>query len=243
MSRIDRPIRLRPSSLDKRDSARRTPQHRRRLNIGIRSICNGAVYSQWWHLHGLSARIFSCEFGFEAVAVGSATPDHGVLHYYPIFPAISLPQLAAEISANDVLIANPSFSKHHFGLTLPGRKLMYVQAFNTFSLLDCRFHRYVAVSNVVQRLLSGVYHIDAPVIPAFIGDSAPVQRLAWCDRRHQSIIVSPKSPQIYIDRLYECLAERGVVVEFHFFANREGSSDRYAAHDQRLSILSNTLPS
>src|SRR4051794_11543 len=119
-------------------------------------IPNGGTFMAY-HL----ARIFSGTFGFEAVAVGDATAEHGVLPYDPVFPLISIERLATEITANDVLIANPSFSGHHFGLTLPGRKLMYVQGFNTFNLLDCRFHHYVAVSDVVKRLLSGVYGIEA----------------------------------------------------------------------------------
>lgn len=179
-------------------------------------IPNGGTFMAY-HL----AKIFSEEFGFDVIAVGDSTPDHNVFRYDPVFPSISIERLATEITTSDVLIANPSFSEHHFGLSLPGHKLMYVQGFNTFKLLDCKFHHYVAVSRVVQRLLLGVYGIDAPVIPAFIGDSTAIDRPPWLDRPERSIIVSSKFTAIYLEFLQECLRQRGLQVEFSFLPSEK----------------------
>lgn len=183
----------------------------RRVFVMEPYIPNGGTYMAY-HI----AKILAETFGFDGVAVGSAMPDHGIMAYDPVFPLVSIEQLNKEITACDVLIANPSFSRHHFGLNLPGRKLMYVQGFNTFSLLDCRFHRYVAVSTVVQRLLSAVYDIQAPIIPAFISDSSFAVAPTWAERPDRSIIVSSKPPSLYHDRLRECLSERGIFIDFTY---------------------------
>jgi glycosyltransferase involved in cell wall biosynthesis len=45
---------------------------------------------------------------------------------------------------------------------------MYIQGFNTFTLLDRYFNHYVCVSNFVARFIRMTYGIKAPVIPAFI---------------------------------------------------------------------------
>ena len=174
-------------------------------------VPNGGTYMAY-HV----AKIFSETFGFEPIAVGLTTADHGVFNYSTLFPLITIEKLAAEITLDDVLIANPSFSAHHFGLSLPGRKLMYVQGFNTFSLLDCRFDHYVAVSHVVQRLLAGVYDIQAPIIPAFINDIGGIEAPDWMQRRKGSIVASPKLPQVYLNHLQHCLNEQGCKVELSY---------------------------
>src|SRR4051812_4054937 len=72
------------------------------------------------------------------------------------------------IRDEDVLIVNPSFSKYMFGLRLPGRKICYVQGFTTFTILDCRFQRYVAVSEFIARFLQAVYGLTPNVIAPFV---------------------------------------------------------------------------
>jgi hypothetical protein len=183
----------------------------RRVFVVEPYIPNGGTYMAY-HIAKICAEM--CVL--EGIAVGSTTPEHKIMAYDPLFPLISLEDLGREITARDVLIANPSFSAHHFGLTLPGRKLMYVQDFKTFSLLDCRFDRYVAVSGVVQRFLSAVYDIQVPIIPAFISDHSFRDAPPWAERPDRSIIVSPKLPHIYLDHLRQCLSERGIAVDFTF---------------------------
>jgi hypothetical protein len=167
-------------------------------------VPNGGTFMAY-HL----AKLLCENYGFNGVAVGHTMPDHGIMSYHRQFPLISPDLLPQEIGLHDVLIANPSFSNFHLGLKCRGRKLMYVQGFNTFALIDRRFNHYVAVSGVVQRLLSGVYDIDAPIIPPFIDTSDFSSGPLWADRKRGSILVSAKSPAIYIERILTIFRTKG----------------------------------
>ncbi len=134
-------------------------------------VPNGGTYMAY-HV----ARILHIDFGYEVCVVTVGPGDdqghtHGWFSYDPLFRSISLAACEDLARADDVLICNPSFSMHNLGLRLRCRKLMYVQGFNTFSLLDCCFNHYVAVSSFVRDFLSQTYGIHAPVIPAFIPES------------------------------------------------------------------------
>src|SRR4051794_12194254 len=104
-------------------------------------------------------RILERDFGIPAIAVtvGDETPEAGIHDYDLRMPTVSLAQMESDIGADDILIANPSFSSHQFGFRLPGFKLCYVQGFSTFSLLDLKFDRFVAISDFVAGFLSTVY--------------------------------------------------------------------------------------
>jgi len=141
------------------------------------------------------ARILHLDFGLDVMAVGDEAADHGVFDYDPVFPSMSIAAMRRETTASDVLIANPSFSDYGFGFDCPGRKIMYVQGFNTFRLLDCRFDLFIAVSSFVQSFLSAVYGIQAMVIPPFIRADALPSTPAWQARREGSILVSLKGGQ------------------------------------------------
>src|SRR5581483_1100721 len=115
-------------------------------------------------------RILERDFGIPAFAVtlGEEGPDSGTRVYDLRMPAVSLADMERQIGADDILIANPSFSAHQFGWRLPGVKLCYVQGFTTFALLDRKFDHYVAVSDFVADFLRSVYSLDVSVIPPFI---------------------------------------------------------------------------
>jgi hypothetical protein len=114
------------------------------------------------------------------------------------------------ISDRDVLIANPSFSNQLFGFRLPGRKLMYVQGFNTFSLLDCCFDRYVCVSKFVAKFLTATYGIRAPVISAFIAPERLPSAVPWRARPAGSVVIhlkgDPDYQRVVLTRLREAVA-------------------------------------
>ena len=134
-------------------------------------VPNGGTYMAY-HV----ARILHIDFGYDVrvVTVGPGVDQghmHGLFSYDPVFPSISLGGCDDLIDEDDVLLCNPSFSMHNLGLRLRGRKLMYVQGFSTYSLLDRFFDHYVAVSGFVRGFLSQTYGIQAPVIPAFIPDN------------------------------------------------------------------------
>jgi Glycosyl transferases group 1 len=129
-------------------------------------------------------RILQRDFGIptNAVRVAEESPDNGIHNYDLLMPIVSIEQMEKDIGADDILVANPSFSNYQFGMRLPGFKLCYVQHFNTFAVLDMKADRYVAVSKIVADFLRATYAIDTDVIPAFIElDHLPVAA-PWDDR-------------------------------------------------------------
>ena len=139
-------------------------------------IPNGGTYMAY-HV----ARILHLDYHYD-VRVVTANPDlaephgHGRFQYDPVFPCVPLADCERLICADDVLICNPSFSSLHLGLKVRGRKIMYAQGFTTFSLLDCFFDHYVAVSSFVRGFLSQTYGLNASVIPAFVPDNPRLSR-------------------------------------------------------------------
>lgn len=146
-------------------------RYRRAWVVGA-YVPNGGTHMAY-HL----GRILERDFGIPATAVTVAdeTPDHGIHTYDLAMPQVSLGQMEAQIGEADILIANPSFSSHQFGLRLPGFKLCYVQGFSTYALLDLKFDHFVAVSDFVAGFVR-MFGIEARVIPAFVdlaGAAAP----------------------------------------------------------------------
>lgn len=163
-------------------------------------VPNGGAYMAY-HL----AKMLHVDFGYDVRVVttdpsGAARHDHGLFLYDPVFPCVPLVGCEDVIREDDVLICNPSFSSLNLGLKTRGRKLMYVQGFSTFSVLDRFFDHYVAVSGFVRGFLSQTYGIEAPVIPAFVpgtdlaprvaSASSPV--MAWESRPAYSVELNVK---------------------------------------------------
>ncbi len=165
-----------------------TAQRRRAFVIGA-YIPRGGTYMSY-HL----GHILHHDFGFQMIAVqiGKEAADNGILSYDPKFPSITVAGMEAEINDDDVLVCNPSYSAYMFGLRLPGRKLCYVQGFNTFKVLDRGFDAYVAVSDVVRRYLSAVYDLSPPIIPPFVDLAGTPVAQSWWARPPGSILVYAK---------------------------------------------------
>ncbi len=144
-----------------------------------------------YHLGRIVAERFDHEC--RVVALDGEGPDHGRWDYPDAFPVVSLEEMEIEITESDLLIASPSFSKHQFGLRLPGRKLMYVQGFGRLLELDGFFDGYVCTSDFLRDLLRAVFGIDAPVIPPFVHlDSIP-EGPEWSERPAERVLVVTKS--------------------------------------------------
>ena len=141
------------------------------------------------------ARILHLDFGMETIAVGDESPADSNFDFDVIFSSVGIERMRETITDDDILIANPSFSDHLFGLNCRGRKVMYVQGFNTFSLLDCRFHLYVSVSEFVRRFLAGVYGIETEVIPPFIRADRLPRAPLWADRPNGPCWSRPRGTQ------------------------------------------------
>ena len=139
-------------------------------------------------------RMLHLDFGLDTVAVtvGDELVDNGIFDYAVRYPAMRISDMEHQIAEDDILIANPSFSNHFFGPRLPGRKLMYVQGFNTFGLLDRFFDRYVSVSGFVAKFIKMTYGLGSRVIPPFIELDLLPPVIAWHDRPRASISVHIK---------------------------------------------------
>lgn len=152
-------------------------------------VPNGGTFMAY-HL----ARILQQEFGLEgwAVRVNGESPDHGIFDYDPVFPAIDIEHLPDTIGDKDVLIANPSFSAHCLGMRCAGRKVMYIQGYKTFDLLDGHFDLYVSVSGFVRRFIHDLYGLDTEVIPPFIRRELFPPPPPWSDRPAGSVLLHNK---------------------------------------------------
>jgi len=123
------------------------------------------------------------------VIVDDNSNEHSVWDYPVKFGQTKLSELNKVVNKNDLLIANPSFSKFFFGASFPGKKLMYVQGCNTFTVLDGFFDKYIAVSPFVQRYMMEVYNLKMPVIPPFIHfEDMPKALSSWNDRGENSVV-------------------------------------------------------
>ncbi len=181
-----------------------TPRTRRCAFIVGAHIPNGGTYMAY-HL----GRILHLDFGFEtlAVRVGEESSDNGIHRYEPRFSSVTIPEMEAQIGADDVLVCNPSFSSYMFGLRLPGLKISYVQGFNTFNLLDRRFEHYVSASGVVSRFLSSVYGLTTRVITPFINTENFPEVTPWQSRPEGSTLVFTKGERTIIDPIMTRLQE------------------------------------
>lgn len=146
---------------------------------------NGGTYMAY-HL-GL---ILHQHWAYEPVFVKLIKPafkKHSVWDYDASFSNIKIAKLLKRATKEDVLIANPSFSCLMLGLSFPGKKLMYVQGFNTFKSIDGFFDKYVAASPFVQRFLIDTYSMNVPVIEPFIHHDHLAQLIPWEERPDGSV--------------------------------------------------------
>lgn len=138
-------------------------------------------------------RLLHVHFGYRLVDVNVAPVERELFAYDIPIDSISLSKLEKEITNEDLLIVNPFYSNLMLGLRLPARKIMYVQDFRTFQILDCHFDLQVAVSGLVQRYLHGAYGITAPVIPAFVQLKQMPPTKPWKERPPGSALVYMKN--------------------------------------------------
>jgi hypothetical protein len=176
-------------------------------------IPNGGTFMAY-HL----GRILNEAWNYPVVVVnvGAEVPDAGILPYDPVFPAIPLEELVRRMAPQDILVCNPSFSDHCFGLTLPGRKICYVQDYRTFGFLDRFFDGYVAVGGFVQDFLRQTYDLSTEVIPPFI-TLPDIAVTPWEMRPRGSIVISAKGAPALLTalraKLRDLLRERAPEVD------------------------------
>lgn len=159
------------------------------------------------------AVILHRDFGYEVcVLTDRCGPDHGIFVYEPVFETKPLADIDKLITARDILICNPSFSTHNFGLRFDCLKIMYVQGFTTFSLIDRFFDHYVSVSGFVQNFLSSTYDLHTRVIPPFISLNAHSPALGWLDRPEGSLALNLKGSYDLQSLLLERIRQRMTII-------------------------------
>ena len=122
------------------------------------------------------------------VVLNPAAKAHSAWDYDVPFSKMTMAEMLQHATEEDVLISNPSFSHFLLGLTFPGKKLMYVQGFSTYRVLDGFFDKYVAVSPFVQRFLRDTYSMETPVIEPFVHhEHAPRALQPWQERPEGSV--------------------------------------------------------
>jgi hypothetical protein len=149
-------------------------------------------------------RILQQHFGYACRIVRLADEDKNPVYAYPDrYDVVNPAFLEGNITQRDILVINPSFSHLEYGFRLPGRKLMYIQGYNTYNVMDgfCDYH--VCVSRFVQSYINLVYEFAPPVIPAFIDTNAIPASRPWQDRPANTVLVHGK---VYRDAIVQKLA-------------------------------------
>lgn len=153
-------------------------------------------------------RLIHRHFHYDLVNVEVTRPQqHNVFTYDLKAQAVTLSDLDRDITDEDILVANPSFSNFLFGARLPGKKIMYAQGFNTHGAIDGHFDLYVSASSTVQAYMASVWGIRSSVIPPFI-HTAAIKARPWHERPEGSVLVFMKqgSPENHL--LYDFLKDR-----------------------------------
>lgn len=178
----------------------------RRVYVIGAYLPNGGTYMAY-HV----GRIVEREFGIPAIAVriGEESSEHGIHDYDLRMPIVGIAEMEHSIGADDIMIVNPSFSSHQFGMRLPGTKICYVQGFNTFALLDLRLDHYIAASDFVAHFLRNAYSMDAPVIAPFIELEKFPDASDWNARPASTVLAYRKGLPDVWDASYTKL--RGIV--------------------------------
>lgn len=135
-------------------------------------------------------RLIHQHYGHTLINVPLVRPGDPVFDYDTPMHSVSREAMERKIEADDFLVCGPpAASEHMFGLRLPGKKIMYVQGFQTFRYLDCHFDSYACVGTVVRDFLDVTYGIKAPIIPPFIQLDALPSAPPWHERPKASAIV------------------------------------------------------
>jgi len=143
-------------------------------------------------------RLLHTHFGHDCVIVAAQpyeTYDNSsrLFQHTVRYDVISLEEFLNVVTPEDLFISNPANSHHFLGGRLTCRKIMYVQAYTSFTILDGFFDDYVAVSHFVRHFLQFEYGITAPVIPPFTcPEPIPKNLIPWEKRPPYRIMVMGK---------------------------------------------------
>lgn len=152
-------------------------------------------------------RLLHLHFGYDYVDVDARNYEKQVFDYDIPIATVDIPGMEKSITPDDLLIVNPAYSHVFFGLRLPGRKIMYIQDFKTYKVLDCHFDLHVSVSSLVARYVKAIYNLETPVIPAFIELDHMPRAEPWHQRPPGSALVYQKHPNTEHNIVYDFLSK------------------------------------
>jgi glycosyltransferase involved in cell wall biosynthesis len=133
-------------------------------------------------------------FGYTCVVADDVQPKshNTVWTHKKNYPQITFAAMEEAVCDDDIVVCNDYDSVHMFGPRIKGRKLMYVQAFTVFKVLDTFFDGYVSTSEYVQDYLNKYFDVKAPVIAPFIHlENIPATK-PWQARPEKRILVYVK---------------------------------------------------
>ncbi len=116
---------------------------------------------------------------------------HPMFEHEEVFDSILVADFIKLVEPNDFMISHGSFSNRQLGLRVKCEKLMFVQSFNTFKLLDVYFDHYVVVSSFVKRFLKSTYNLEAQIISPFIDFKKIPKPIPWNEKKDE-LLVYPK---------------------------------------------------
>lgn len=134
-------------------------------------------------------RILHHHFGFDLYDVEVMPTGKALFEYDTPMTGVTVAAMEEMVTPNDVLIVNPSFSSFLFGFRLPCKKVMYLQDFKTFTILDTFCDSYACVSTVVREFVTRTWGVYGPIIPPFIRLNKMQNVTPWKDRPENSVLV------------------------------------------------------
>ena len=137
-------------------------------------------------------RIAHRHFGYECRVVLLDGKRDQRFEYPSRFETVGLGSLEDQLEPEDLLIVNPSLADRTIDLKAPCRKLMYIQGFNTYRVLDGFADHYVCASSFVQRYVQLVYGMTPPVIPPFIRTDLATGEVPWRERPAGKVLMRSK---------------------------------------------------
>lgn len=174
------------------------------------------------------ALIINKYFNYECIIIKNHKDElfQNNIIYHPIrFHAITFEALEDVMTASDYLISNPKNSHRFLGLKLAGKKLMYVQAYSTFSVLDGFFDEYISVSSFVAQYIRRTYGIKSKVIPPFTHPhliNTPL--IPWRERPKNKILIMGKKYYAEIKQQLEIkLQQHYPTLDYEFIEIIRGS--------------------
>ncbi len=146
-------------------------------------------------------------FGFElALVQGRQEAQPGL---------VPVAEVRRTATPDDIVICNPSFSDHQYGLTSRARVLMYIQSVNAYRGIDGFCDLYVSSSTFVRDHVRLHYGFSTRIISPFVDFSEfPTHTRPFLERdAHHALVYSKLYGEQLVPALRERLADRNVPIE------------------------------